>query len=68
MPSNKIILDINLDQANTILNALGEQPWRLANDLIIFLRQQVMEQIQQAQPKQVEDNIRQLAPGGVVEK
>ena len=38
-------LQVNMQQANLILNALGDCPWKLSNDLILNLQKQLMEQI-----------------------
>ena len=58
--NTKITLDIDLKQANVILVALAEQPWRIANDVIITVRNQM---IQHMNPPQ--NNVSQFTPSNV---
>ena len=40
-----VSLNVSVQQANIILNALAEQPWRVVNELIIDLRGQITRQV-----------------------
>jgi propanediol utilization protein len=60
--NTKITLEIDLKQANIVLVALAEQPWRIANDVIIAVRNQMVQQMQHQQPQ---NNVAQFTPGSV---
>jgi hypothetical protein len=53
-----VTLQLNIANANLILNALADQPWKITNDLIMDLRQQLLQQIN---PRQ-ESNVTPLTP------
>lgn len=46
-PLGSVTLNMSVQQANIILNALAEQPWRVVNDLILDIRGQVTRQVNQ---------------------
>jgi len=52
--NTRITLDTDLKTANVILSALAELPWRISNETIVLLRNQIMEQIE---PK---DNVKKF--------
>ena len=56
-----ITLTVELKQANVILSALAELPWRHSNDLIIAVRNQMLQQLQPAP----QNNVAQFTPGSV---
>lgn len=47
-----MIFDITLEEANLILQALGEVPYRVSFSLVEKLKQQAQPQIQEAQSNQ----------------
>jgi hypothetical protein len=59
--NTKLNIVIDLKQANIVLTALADQPWRIANDLIIAIRNQMMDQLN---PPQTSNNVTQFATGG----
>ena len=53
-----LTLKLNLQQINIVLTSLGEAPYKIVNDLINDVRQQIVPQIQQ------DDNIQTfMRPG-----
>ncbi len=51
-----VTITLNINSANMVLNALAEQPWRIANDVILDIRSQLLKQIN---PQQ---NVTQFQP------
>ena len=52
---NEFTLTLNVDQVNTILNALAEMPFKVSNQLINDIAQQCkQQQTAAAQPAEVE--------------
>ena len=44
--NTKVVLDVELKDAQIILNALVELPWRISNDLIGKLKNQITSQLE----------------------
>jgi hypothetical protein len=59
---DKVTLNLTLNNANIILNALAEQPWRIANEVIVDVRQQILKQVN---PGGQENNVSPFVPGNV---
>lgn len=46
--TDKIVLEVELKDANIIMTALVELPWKISNELIGKLQKQIMPQVEQS--------------------
>jgi hypothetical protein len=54
--TDKIVLEVELKDANIIMTALVELPWKISNDLIGKLQKQIMPQVKQSDGNVVQMN------------
>jgi hypothetical protein len=54
---NKVTINLSIDEANLVLEALGDMPYRRVYELVVKIQQQASEQLNENQDKKESQNL-----------
>jgi hypothetical protein len=64
---NSINLNLSIDEANLVLESLGEMPYRRVYELVVKIQQQASEQLKAPQAKKEQQNLAAVPDGDLAE-